>query len=159
MEYAELTFPALIGIVVPWLVALVTNEGMSSTKKRWITIFVSIVSGLLVALGVANYYGVLNAEEIIKMVGVTMGMVSIVYAAFRNNGIKILSDKTSRIHLPEAPAEEEITKPLEQITDLPFGVEPDTSDAQTTAPRHAAKDDEWVSQPDDLIPMSEVREA
>ena len=56
-----LTFPILVGIAVPWLVALLTNDAMSSNKKRWVTIFITILIGLLAALGVAMYYDVFNA--------------------------------------------------------------------------------------------------
>lgn len=100
-----LTFPILVGIAVPWLVALMTNDAMTSDKKRWITIFVTIFASLLVALGVALEYGMFNAEEIVQFIGVVFGVVAIVYAAFKNHGIDALRAKANKIVLPGIPSE------------------------------------------------------
>ena len=111
----NLTYPVLVGIVVPWLVALMTNDAMSSTKKRWVTIFITVAVSALVALGVALYYGVFNAEEIVKFIGVVFGVVAVVYATFKDHGIDWLRAKTNKIVLPEPATQDQIAEGTETI--------------------------------------------
>ena len=111
----NLTYPVLVGIVVPWLVALMTNDAMSSTKKRWVTIFITVAVSALVALGVALYYGAFNAEEIVKFIGVVFAVMQIVYSAFKERGIDALRAKTNKLVLPEPATTEQISEGMDTL--------------------------------------------
>lgn len=164
-----LTFPVLVGIAVPWLVALVTNDAMTSTKKRWITIFVTIGVGLLAALGVAMQYEVLNAEEIAKFIGVVFGVVSIIYAAFKDHGIDWLRAQTNKIVLPEPAPETAVIETVEKSTGSVVALKNEDTDTVvatveevggilevSVSPRADITPDEvLVYASDDLIPADE----